>query len=451
MAGIEQTAGVIGLLIGGRHEALTVKRDAAMLDRLDRHWNLVVVDHYGLDAGFEMPLRRQAGRLMAIDDLADRQHDVDILLDQGALRQSIDYSGLVPPDCRLLLGASYALLKPDFAEEPPDRATRALRRILVSLGGADPENVSGRLLAAISQALPSVQIDLVVTAVMPHVKVMRRQAASLPQVTVHANVSNIIDLMRRADLAIGAGGMTSWERCAAGLPSLVVQIADNQKDALAALCHAKAAITLGLPDAGLEARALQALRDLQAVPTRLSDMAAAGRRLCDGRGTERVLCALAGNEVSKTGRSISLRAVAAMDCEQLFHWQSIADVRRFARNPQAPAWHEHQAWFFARYWQPQRFWTIILCDDMPAGLLRFDPKPDSAAGMEVSILLDPAFHGDGIGRAALTLARSIIPGRDLWAYIMDDNKPSQAMFVSAGYKPEAGGWSVNRAHSTEVH
>lgn len=450
LAGFAQTAEVVGQLLGNRYEYLGVQ-DGASLDRPDRHWDLIVVDHYKRDATFETPLRRQAGQVMAIDDLADRPHDVDILLDQGGLRQAADYANLVPAHCRFLLGTDYALLKPDFAEQAPDRRERPLRRILVSLGGADPDNVSGRILATITRVMPDVGIDLVVTAVMPHLAVLRQQAARLPQVTLHVDKHGLADLMRQADLGIGAGGMTSWERCATGLPSLVVQIAKNQKDVLAALCQAKAAVSLELPDSGLELRLERALLELQAEPARLAMMAKAGRHLCDGRGAERVFSALAGQELSKSGRIIALRAVGAQDCEQLFQWQSIAEVRRFARNPQAPRWEEHKAWFMARYWQPDRFWTMILCDGALAGFVRLDPRADMKTGMEVSILLDPRFHGEGIGRAALALIRRAVPGRDFWAFVMSENKASRAMFASANYEPEMGGWSVNRMSSAKVH
>lgn len=447
LAGFGATAEVVRRHAGERYEYLEA---AIPLGRRDRHWDLIVIDHYGRDADFEALLRPQAGRMMAIDDLADRRHDVDILLDQGGLRRAGDYDGLVPKDCQLLLGTDYALLKPEFAEQPAQRGA-TLRRILVSLGGADPQNVTGRILTVIAGVMPHAGIDLVATAVMPHLDALREQAAQMPQVTLHVDTQGLIDLMRKADLGIGAGGMTSWERCATGLPSLVVQIADNQKDVLSALCRANAAISLGLPDDGLEQRVERALTDLRAVPSRLSDMAAAGRALCDGRGTMRVLCALIGQRASKSGHPVTLRAVSEKDCEQLFQWQSIPEVRRFARNPQAPAWSEHTAWFSERYWQPDRFWAIIQCGAMPAGLLRLDPSSDMKSGLEVSILLDPRFHGDGIGRAALALARRAVPGRDLWAFVMNENRSSQAMFASAGYEPQADGWSISRMQSAKVH
>lgn len=257
----------------------------------------LVVDHYGLDACWERQLRPSVGRLMVIDDLANRPHDCDLLLDQNfSLVGAARYQHLVPEPARLLLGPRYALLGPSyrgFRALPAEPCVRA-GSVFAFLGGADLDNATGRALEAMSApALRHLTLDLVVGINNPHREAILRQAEQRPNTRVHAPRPQLADLMAKADLAIGAGGATTWERLCLGLPSLVISIADNQRPACEALARAGLihyAGHAGEVSTGNLVAMLSALADDAAERERL---AIAGRALVDGFGAARVVEALA--------------------------------------------------------------------------------------------------------------------------------------------------------------
>ena len=211
----------------------------------------VVVDHYQLGAAWETRLRRGGVGVMAIDDLADRHHDVDLLIDANVGRTASDYAGLVPPACRVLCGPEYALLRPEFAAARATRVARGdrpeVRRVLVSLGGTDPANVSATVLEALDASpLPrDCTLTVVLGAGSPWLDDLRRRAQAATRTTeVLAGVDDMAALMADCDLAVGAGGVIALERCCLGLPSVIVVLAANQRPGSAALQRAGAAVTL---------------------------------------------------------------------------------------------------------------------------------------------------------------------------------------------------------------
>jgi len=168
------------------------------------------------------------GRIFAIDDLADRTHDCDQLLDQNLFADMhTRYASKVPEDCRLLLGPEYTLLQPIYAELhdriPPREGP--VRRILISFGGADRDNLTGRALAAfLSLNRPDIDVDVVISGSSLYIHGIREQVAGRDNIHLHSNLPTLAPLMARADLAIGAAGTTAWERVCLGLPGLVVTL-----------------------------------------------------------------------------------------------------------------------------------------------------------------------------------------------------------------------------------
>jgi UDP-2,4-diacetamido-2,4,6-trideoxy-beta-L-altropyranose hydrolase len=212
----------------------------------------LVVDHYALDRRWEQALRSNARRIMVIDDLADRPHDCDLLLDQNLGRTEKDYVGLLTPNTVTLIGPKYALLRPEFAALRPQSLARRennsqLRRLLISMGGVDKDNATGQVLDALKAcALPTdLQIIIVMGRHAPWLAQIQAQSAHMPWPTqVLAGVCNMAQLMADSDLAIGAAGGTAWERCCLGLPSLVLTLAENQSAGAVALQNTGAAIAL---------------------------------------------------------------------------------------------------------------------------------------------------------------------------------------------------------------
>lgn len=212
-----------------------------------RRYDWLVVDHYALDARWERALRPMAARICVIDDLADRRHDCDMLLDQNAGRCGSDYQALVPPACQVFAGPQFALLRPDFAALRPAsvarRADGAVRQVLVTMGGVDAGNASTSVLDALDHApLPAnCRVVVVMGAQAPWLDAVRARAAQAKsQTEVLVNVANMGELMAASDIAIGAAGTSALERCCLGLPTLVMVLAENQRPGALALAAAGA-------------------------------------------------------------------------------------------------------------------------------------------------------------------------------------------------------------------
>lgn len=265
-------------------------------------FDYLVVDHYAIDRRWERLLRPHCCRLMVIDDLADRRHDCDLLLDQNLGRAREDYASLVPAGATLLLGPAYALLRPEFAalrtlslsrREAPESAA-----LLVTMGGVDKNNVTADVLKVLASIeLPeSLRIEVVLGPHAPHLSEVRALAAEMPRpARVFAGDADMARLMAECDLAIGAAGSTAWERCCLGLPSLQYVLADNQRSIATALEMAGAAFTVttaGLPEA---LRAF--LTDEGAAAERFRCMSSRASALADGQGVLKVLGRIDGNLV----------------------------------------------------------------------------------------------------------------------------------------------------------
>lgn len=261
---------------------------------MDGPLNWLVVDHYGLDLSWEREMRgRGSERLLVIDDLANRAHLCDVLLDQNPGRVPADYEGLLPLECRTLVGPRYALLRPEFAECRAQSLKRRIRsgarRLLVTLGGIDKDHRTLDVLRALSACdLPAeCRIVVVMGALAPGIAQVRDVAAGMQVPTeVRVGVTDMAALMAESDVAIGAGGVTALERCCLGIPTLTVVVAENQRRGVEALAAQGAALLL---DCGLAfevgfKKAFEKFGD----PVFLEKMQDACASMVDGLGVSRV-------------------------------------------------------------------------------------------------------------------------------------------------------------------
>lgn len=272
-------------------EGITQRTDAqdtqAAIGAAQVDW--LVVDHYALDSIWERALRPSCRRLMVIDDLADRPHDCDLLLDQTFGRSPDNYSTQVPAHCQLLCGSIYALLRPEFAAvraySLQRRAKPSLRRLLITMGGVDKDNATGQVMNALRgcSALPAdCEITVVMGATAPWRTNIEQMARSMPWPTrVLTNVGDMAQLMADSDFAIGAAGATSWERCCLGVPTIVWIQAENQRKIGQALFEAGAA--------GLIDNSSRIIDLSHWEPQTLGRMSLAAAAITDGLGVTRVL------------------------------------------------------------------------------------------------------------------------------------------------------------------
>jgi UDP-2,4-diacetamido-2,4,6-trideoxy-beta-L-altropyranose hydrolase len=259
--------------------------------RIVADFEAMVVDHYGLSAPDHR--RISDGKpILVIDDLADRPLAADLVLDSGPTRTAQDYDGLVPPPAVLLLGPGHAPVRPAFPalrRAALARRTPAppVRRILVSLGLTDVGGITGRVVDLMLPITGDAALDVVLGAGAPSLPRLRALAAREPRLVLHVDSQRMPQLTLEADLAVGAGGSSSWERCVLALPTLLLVLADNQRQASQALAEAGAVLALDVADPGFDTAFATALERLLAEPVLRQDLSAASAQVCDGQGAAR--------------------------------------------------------------------------------------------------------------------------------------------------------------------
>jgi UDP-2,4-diacetamido-2,4,6-trideoxy-beta-L-altropyranose hydrolase len=235
-----------------------------ILEEINPDW--LIVDHYAIDQTWQLELKPYYQKLMVIDDLGDRNHDCDLLLDQNYGSNAEKYQNRVPETCKILAGSSYALLRPEFAQWREISLKRRehqqkIETLLVTMGGVDPDNYTGQVLKQLNtlQQTTIKEVIVVMGETAPHLETVQQQAQTMSiNTTVKTNVSNMAEIMANADIAIGAAGATTWERCCLGLPTIQMVIAENQRQIAQALAKDKVVLLMNniqqLPGLLIEAK-----------------------------------------------------------------------------------------------------------------------------------------------------------------------------------------------------
>lgn len=261
------------------------------LDGKSPDW--LVVDHYGIDQQWERIVRPHVGKLMVIDDLANRRHQCDLLLDQNYAEAAGErYFGKVPDFCAVLQGPGYALLRPEYLQYRSRAIPRSgeIGRILVFFGGSDPLNITELAVEALSSPeLQNLRLEVVVGANYPFFDQIQQRITRRGLATLYRNLPHLAELMSRADMAVGAGGATTWERMCLGLPAVVVSIAENQETTCELLHQAGLIVYLGAAKKLAVASLRDKMTELLAQPASLKRQSEAVRQWVDGCGTMRVV------------------------------------------------------------------------------------------------------------------------------------------------------------------
>ncbi len=191
--------------------------------------DLLIVDHYYLAKRYCSMMRKVASHIMVIDDIADRPHDCDVLLDQNLVRgYQTRYENRIPAHTTTLLGPEFALLRDEFDTIScnPEQG-----RVLVNYGGSDEHNLTALTVSVLSQLKVSpLHADIVVGRAYPYLPALEKQVAGLSNMTLHVQCDYMASLMSRAWVMLGSGGTTHWERCRCALPGIIITAADNQHD-----------------------------------------------------------------------------------------------------------------------------------------------------------------------------------------------------------------------------
>ncbi|WP_274654173.1 UDP-2,4-diacetamido-2,4,6-trideoxy-beta-L-altropyranose hydrolase [Paenibacillus humicola] len=272
----------------GERQEIDAAQTAAWIQAQSEPVDWLIADHYAIDIRWERLVRPQVRRIMIIDDLANRTHDCDLLLDQNLYdNRTIRYHKLVPAACRQLLGPRYVLLREEFqaARRRAKVKDGAVWRLLVFFGGSDPTNETEKTLRAIeSWGRHDIAADVVVGQSNLHRERIAELCSAIPNVRYYCQIDHMAELMLEADLAIGAGGSSTWERCFLGLPAITVTTADNQTEIAKAVSNAGAVLHLGHWDEVTSPMIVSALEQLPQSPDSLASMSRAGLELMGDQG-----------------------------------------------------------------------------------------------------------------------------------------------------------------------
>ena len=404
----------------------------------DALWDWIIVDHYALDHRWENLMRKIAKKVMVIDDLADRDHDCDLLLDQNLFADlNSRYEQRVPNSCTCLLGPQYALLQSEYAELHQRSLFRSgsVQQILVFFGGVDQHNLTMIALSAFLRLQRNdIALNIVIGSQNQHATAIRLHAQKHTNITVFDALPSLAPLMLEADLAIGAGGVTSWERCCLGLPALVVTLADNQRSIAKELNQRGVVRWLGHYDTVTEVTLVQALEAVTK-GVELEAWSEACKRLVDGQGGERV----AGGVTLNVNTILKARLARLDDEDLLLHWANELLVRQNAFNSEIILPEIHRKWFRSRIddFECCRIYIVETEAGLPIGQVRFELIDDD---WEIDFSLCRLARGRNIGKklletAILGLNREEI-GKALLGRVKGKNKPSCSVFEALGFKKE---------------
>lgn len=396
----------------------------------------LVVDHYALDQGWELFMRPKVGRILVIDDLADRLHDCDVLVDQCLVdAMGSRYAGKVPLNCRTLLGPMYALLQPIYAELhdriPPREGP--IQRILIYFGGTDADNLTGRVLGAfLSLNRSDINVDVVLSRFSPHAGAINRQVDGHDNVFLHHGMASLAPLIAKADLSIGACGTTTWERLCLGLPSLVITMANNQRGIAEELNRQSLIEWLG------HGKAVSESMIGQAISTHIQrgqdgDWSRRCQAVLDGGGLMRVCAAMLVNVMTL----LSVRHARLSDEAVLLDWANDVNTRRNAFSQDLISTGTHRVWFWNRLrnFDVVQIYIVEIANGVPIGQVRFER---SDANWEIHFVLAPIFRGIGIGRmfleAALIKFWDFMPDMVIFGLVKEQNYPSRKIFEALGFE-----------------
>ena len=261
--------------------------------------DLLIVDHYDLDKAYESESRQWAKKIMVIDDLANRAHDCDVLVDQTMGRDAADYKEFVTENCDILCGSEYTLLRTQFLEkiENAKQKRRDVERaetVLVTFGSTNPDNIIQKVLSTLVKFTSwPLTIDVVASRHAEAIKEIQELAIKITSETIHSveinlDVQNMADFMLDADLSVGGGGTTSWERACLGLPTILIELSPDQKTVAQNLNELGAVQYLGdlqhVQEADID-KAFENMRENKQLLGRMSEKAFS---VCDGLGVDRI-------------------------------------------------------------------------------------------------------------------------------------------------------------------
>lgn len=415
---------------------------AQIKDRASDSGSWVILDGYHFTPDYQKEIMASGVRLLVIDDYNHLDHyNANILLNQNIGSHHYPYS--CGPDTIKLTGTKYVMLRSEFRRNQKPRPLTKVENILVTMGGADPDNVTSKILQAIDKTdATDFNFNIIVGPNNPNIEGLKETFQNKhPHVHLIEN-ADMPGMMTWADLAITAGGSTCWELCFMEVPLMVVILAKNQTQLASGLEKAGAAIILGEKETLTSDEITHSISTLVPNIKKINRLKKSGAALVDGKGTKRIIRQML---VGK----IKLRPVGTNDTKLLYQWANDKEVRLSSFRSEPIPWETHLQWLGKKL-NNKNVWIRIAETDTgaPIGQIRFDLKDHI---WRISYSLDKRFRGLGLGKRLLKAGLKKIEATiDLPATIQGaikkDNPASKISFENCGFRPIKNNPDINSDH-----
>ena len=397
----------------------------------------LVIDHYKINIQWEVSVKPYVSNIFVIDDLADRSHDCDVILNSNLYSTNDIYNELIPSDCKKFIGPYYSLLGDQYRQYRESKLDifPEINHVAIFMGGGDHFNITEYLIDHFFECFfylqnKSVNISVVIGGQHPNKKSIEEKCKQYPFVTLYVDTPNLAQILANVDLCIGAGGVAALERCAIGVPSIVITFADNQIRGVDALAKNGAILYGGdfrEPNwKNLFNEAVLKVRDLF-TRQRLSKRSL---QTVDANGCERIAAYMHFCIFDPDFKSVTFE-----DAAVLYEWRNSERVRNYSLNSDPIIYHEHENWLSASLTDPNQLLLMLWFGNKQCGHIRYKIKEDIAT---VSIIVNPIYYNIGVGHLMLVKSLPILKSfneniSNIQAIIHRDNISSMAVFRKAGY------------------
>lgn len=413
------------------------KNCLATLKHKKYNFDWIILDHYGIDQKWQSEFlngfsNNNKPKIMVIDDLANRSHEANIILNQNLIELKLKnpYQSLVPEYCINLLGPKYALLDSEYSKIHNNIKERVdFKNVLIYFGAVDPKNFVEKSLRKLLEAnIPDLCIDVVISSYSKNYKKIKKISEENNNVKIHISLPTLVDLISKADFSIGAAGSTTWERVCLKLPTLVIATAENQINLAKSLANKRLIYLIGDWNTS-QKKIKNSLNFLINKDFKFFNF----DFLVDGLGAKRVA-----NYLNNIHTNNKLRRVEDKDELLLLRWANDNSVRKNSFSESIINKKEHNYWFQKSLHNPERFHFIYEDENLvPIGQIRFDlDKNNNHILIDISI--ESFFRGKGLGTRLLgegiNKMKNLLKGNYIFvAEIKKQNIASKFTFAKAGF------------------
>ncbi len=398
--------------------------------------DILIVDHYEINAAWEVQVRPHVSELVVIDDYLNRDHDCSYFFNQNYYPNGFFLNSIKTPDKGVFLGTQYSLLGPEYAqlrqfkidESGKFNNKKKILNCLIYFGGSDAPGLTLKVLKVIQQSnYIALHFHVVIGVNNLYADEIRILAGSLTNVSIYEHRKTLVNLFSICDFAIGAPGSTTWERMCLGIPSILISIAENQDNNLKYLDDAGYIVSAGSFKDDISKNIRDALQKILANES-LEEIKQKILMLVDGNGAKRVAAII----LLKSPKNYILRRLESRDVYDCYKWINDPIVRNNSIKKSHISWEDHKLWFFEKLSSDSSKMYILEVNGLPVGVIRFDTYEKKSDAL-ISLTVDPVFHGRGYGKKMLSMGIKKVNYSKLIAFVKKTNNISMSLFNSLGF------------------